>query len=238
MVQVVIHANPALENQRWPAAAMQRGLQKHGVDCIVTGSRTLTGDVQIVQGPWYCLDHWQKRSGEHRVLYLDRCFYGRPDEDVSIGWLRPDGSRDFRNGGAAVPKGTLPRLKPSKEARRCAIVFADFGEDCTAKVQEARQRFDSVFFRPHPSQDRSTPVMTLRGDLCGVWGIGDVAIGHSSTVLVDAKINGLSVESTDPRHVVHDCGDDRESWLARLSWAQWSRDELEHGDWVEHLCIT
>jgi hypothetical protein len=132
-------------------------------------------------------------------------------------------------------KGSLPKLRAKKRSRRAAIVFGDYGRDMTDAVLEARQTYQSVFFRPHPAKEQKSPVMTLRGPLEALWAIGDVAIGHSSTVLVDAEINGLQVISSDPLHVVQGAEDDRQLWLNRLSWAQWSHSELMNGDFWEHL---
>ena len=236
MVSVVIHTNLALDNQKETAGWLKAGLAAHGIKAEITADKTKKADVQIVQGNWYCLNYWQPHSDTNRVLYLSRCFYGSPRFDISLGWLRPDGSRDFVNDGIADPKGTLPRVKRAKDRRRCAIVFCDYGKDHTEQVQEARMKYDSVFCRPHPAQKRETPVMAI-GDLEACWALGDVALGHSSTVLVDAVINGLHAESTDPRHVIHKCNGDRERWLAWLSWANWNYTELIAGDWVEHFNV-
>ena len=234
MASVVIHTNTGLQNQRECAAWLAEGFKRHGVTVDVTADRCRPADVQVVQGPWYCLDYWQPRSADHRVLWLNRCFYGDGRFDLSLGWLRPDGSRDFRIDGAADAKGTLPELKPRKERDRCAVVFADYGRDPRPDVIEARQNYQAVFFRPHPQQDVDTKAITLKCPLSHVWELGDVAIGHSSTVLVEAEINGLKVISSDPLHVVHHDGD-RQAWLNRLSWAQWNHEELQRGEFWEHL---
>lgn len=229
---MVIHTNLNLPNQVETAGWLQEGFRRHGIDAEVTGDRYKSSTIHVVQGPWYCYDHW---LGEPNVLWLDRCFYGHPRFDVSLGWLRPDGSRDFKNHGMAVPRASLPVLKKQKPTRRCAVVFADYGEDCKEKVKQARREYDSVFFRPHPADNKNdTPVMTLKGDLEAVWEIADVAIGHSSTVLVEAMINGLYVESSDPLHVCQGVTD-REQWLTNLSWAQWDHEALKRGEFWEHL---
>lgn len=233
-MKVCIHTNSHLPNQVETAGWLKAGFAAHGIDAEITADKTKDADVQVVQGNWYCLDYWQPRSDKSRVLYLSRCFFGSPRFDVSMGWLRPDGSRDFVNDSVADPKGTLPRVKRVKEGRRSAIVFYDYGKDHSEQVQDARLRFDSVFCRPHPAQNRETPAMNIR-DLDACWALGDVALGHASTVLVDAVINGLHVESTDPRHVIHKLNGDRERWLAWLSWAQWNYTELVAGDFWSHL---
>lgn len=234
MVSVVIHTNPGLPNQRDCAAWLKSGFQKHNIDAEITGNRTAQADVVIAQGPWYAYTEALERSKTAPTLWLNRCFLGHYYNDLSLGWLRPDGSRDFKF--KDEPHFTPPELKPRKTRRRCAIVFGDYGEDCTELAREARREYDSVFFRPHPSSSMSeTPVMTLKGDLEAVWAIGDVAIGKGSTVLVDAEINGLHVDCRDPLSVVHHDGMSRERWLNRLTWADWHKTELQSGAFWEHL---
>jgi len=234
MVSVVIHSNPNLANQRETADWLQQGFKRHGIAADITADKYAAADVHVVQGPWYCYKEWMPKSATHRVLWLNRCFYGHSRFDISLGWLRPDGTRDFRNDGATVGKGTLPELRPRKSAGRCAVIFADYGLDMYEAVEQAKLTYQSVFFRPHPAQEQDTRAMTLRGPLEAVWSLADVAIGHSSTVLVEAEINGLQVVSSDPTHVVHHDGD-REAWLNRLSWAQWNHGELMNGDFWSHL---
>lgn len=232
MVSVVIHTNPALENQRETARWLKAGFKQHGIRAEITPDKKKPGDVHVVQGPWYCYQEWLGKPG---VLWLNRCFYGHPRFDVSLGWLRPDGSRDFKNHGMAASNGPLPSLCPWKDQRRCAVVFGDYGRDASEDVRQARWDYDSVFFRPHPAQHQETPVITLKCDLVGVWALGDVAIGHASTVLVEAMIQGLHVISSDPLHVCQGV-EDRTKWLTDLSWAQWSHEQLKSGDFWEHLC--
>lgn len=242
MVSVVIHTNPALANQRETAAWLKQGFSRHGITADITASRTQEADVQVVQGPWYCFDYWRERADTHRVLWLNRCFYGHHRFDLSLGWLQPDGSRDFRNHGAMDGHGRLPTLKAIKDARRCAVIFADYGQrDIAERVAELRQTWNgSLYFRPHPQQqDVSVKAITLKCPLEQVWSLADVAIGHSSTVLVEARINGLQIDCSDPLNVVNEHPEDRETWLRELSWAQWSahddNPELQRGDFWSHL---
>jgi len=229
---VVIHTNLHLPNQVECADVLKAGFNTHGITAHVTGSKTQAGDIHVIQGPWYCYSEW---VGKPNVLWLNRCFYGCAKSIISLGWLKPDGSRDFRNQEKTECKGTLPALQPIKERRRCAVVFADYGRDMSEELALARRAYDSVWFRPHPADAQITPYLPLRGDLEAIWGLADVAVGHSSTVLVDAMINGLHVISTDPLHVTQHVTD-RDDWLTKLSWAQWSLDEIRRGEFWEHLC--
>jgi hypothetical protein len=230
LVSVVAHLNPYLPHQVEHGEMLRQGFKRHGIELDVTADKLKAGDVHIVSGPWYALEEWK---GEPNVLWLDRTFYGDAHDIISLGWLNPDGSRDFRNADKTEAKGELPELKPRKENKGAAIVFGDYGRDMHPECYLAR-KFDRCYFKPHP-QDASqkSPFMTLRCSLNIALEMADVAIGHASTVLVDAEIAGLHVISTDSRHVVHNR--DRTEWLKRLSWAQWSLTELEDGSFWEHL---
>lgn len=230
-MRIVIHANLSLPNQTESAGWLQQGFRAKGIDAEITGDKTSSADIHVVQGPWYCLKEW---TGQPNVLFLDRCFYGHPRWDISLGWLNADGSRDFRHKGKAKPKGEPPELKPLKPYRGSCVVFADYGQD--PDINAARKLHPRVYYRPHPRDtERKVNAIPLRGDLDGVWGLCDTAIGHSSTVLVEAVLNGLHVTSTDPRHVIQGHAD-RERWVTELTWCQWNFEELKRGDFVEHLC--
>jgi hypothetical protein len=72
--------------------------------------------------------------------------------------------------------------------------------------------------------------------LADMWQRCDVAIGGTSTILVEAVINGLHIKQCDPLHVCHEMGD-RAQWLTDLSWAQWNYETgIITGDFWEHLC--
>jgi hypothetical protein len=231
MVSVVAHINPHLPHQVEHGEVLRQGFERHGVTLDVTADKTKAGDIHIVSGPWYALNEWQ---GKPNVLWLDRTFYGDAHDIISLGWLNSDGSRDFRNADKTEGKGVLPELKPLKPRKGTAIVFGDYGRDMSMECALAR-KFDRCYFKSHPQDSQQTsPFNTLRCPLNVVMELADVAIGHSSTVLVDAEIAGLHTISTDPRHIVHNS--DRTAWLKRLSWAQWSLEELSNGDFWEHLC--
>ena len=234
MQKIVIHSNPHLENQIESSGWLKQGFERHGLDYEVTADKHKPADIHVVQGPHYAFNEW---LGKPNVIWLDRCFYGHHRFDLSIGWLNPDGSRDFKNKNKTAGKGDLPELKPQKTKRDCAIVFGDFAMDPKPLVQYARREFGRTYYKPHPAeQGQVSPVLAPKWTLEQCWAIGDVAVGHSSTVLAEAMLNGLHVHSTDPNHVCQDVGTNRESWLNRLSWAQWNHFEIVNGDFWEHLC--
>jgi len=227
---VVIHSNPNLANQIESSQWLKQGFERHGLECEITADRHKAGDVHVVQGPHYALDEWY---GKPNVIWLDRCFYGDSRYDLSIGWLRPDGSRDFRNADKTEPNGDWPRLKPRKKQNKRAMIFTDYGQLSLSMWQWAEGKYEVLEHRAHPAEHPEES----RAPLEAIWERMDVAIGHSSTVLVQAVINGLEVISFDPRHVVQDLDGDRQAWMTRLSWAQWHYKQIINGDWIDHLCI-
>ena len=232
MVSVVIHSNLYLANQVESAGWLKQGFDRHGLDCEVTSDRRQPADIHVVQGPWYAWNQW---LGQDNVIWLDRCFYGHHRFDLSIGWLKPDGSRNFKNQNMQAGKGKLPELKPPKKGRDCAVVFGDYGMHPKHLVEYSRLHFGRTYYKPHPADTGQVSlVLAPKWTLEQCWAIADVAVGHSSTVLVEAELNGLYVYTTDPYHVCQDISD-REQWLIDLSWAQWSFEEIVNGDFWEHL---
>ena len=221
MGKIVIHANPSLAHQgRW-AQAFKESLP----DAVITNSRTLAGDIHIINGPHYCYKHW---LGKPNVLMIDRAYWGDPD-CVSIGWLQADGGRIFANGPHRRP---LPLLKRWKEYRGSACVFAGFREDISNLVKKARSVFDRVYCRHHPQDIRQSKLMELSGPLDSVWELCDVAIGTRSTVLYEAVFNGLATIG-DIGSVASDWESlrrpDRSEWLHELSYRQFHITEVRNG---------
>lgn len=234
MVRVVIHSNPALPNQIESAGWLRKGFLRHGVDAIVTPDRTMAGDVHVIQGPHYAYKEW---LGKSNVLFLNRCFWGHPRYTLSIGWLNTDGTRNFQ--WSDTPRRSIPDLKEMKPEKRpieqCAVYFGDFGEDPTNRIRETLKKYGRTYYKPHPADKRQSIVLSPDWTLNEIWEIADVAVGGASTVLIDALVNGLHVDCWDEKNVVsQDC--DRETLMARLSWADWSHLEIQRGDFWEHLC--
>jgi hypothetical protein len=227
LVKIVIHSNPGLANQIESSGWLKSGFERHGLDCEVTADRYKPADVHVVQGPHYAWDEW---LGKENVIWLDRCFYGSSRFDLSIGWLNADGSRDFKNKGMAAGNGDLPELKTMKPHQESAVVFADYGKMDQARHWEvdARSKYFPVHLRFHPADMQSIY------PLADMWQRCDVAIGGTSTILVEAAINGLHIKQCDPLHVCHEMGD-RAQWLTDLSWAQWNHTEIINGNFWEHL---
>jgi len=230
VAQVVIHSNPHLANQIESAGWLKQGFEACGEKVEITAERRKGGDIHVVQGPHYALNDWY---GKENVIWLDRCFYFDSRYDLSIGWLNSDGSRDFKNQNKTQPNGPLPELKPLKKTQDRAIVFTDYGQRPDSMMAWAKGRYKVLEHRPHPAERPEQSCAALGS----IWSRFEVAIGHSSTVLVEAAIRGLEVVSFDPRHVCQGLKTMyRKPWLTKLSWAQWHFDTgIQSGDFWEHL---
>lgn len=233
-MKIAIHTNPGLHNQRQYGSWLAEGFRKHGLTATVTGDKTQEADIHVIQGPHYAYHEW---LGKPNVLWLNRCYYGHDFNDVSLGWLRADGTRDFMP--KDEPHGVLPELQPMKDTDGDwegyplgCVVFADYGglREADHWAVDARHAGLSVYVRAHPA-DTGRYFYSLDE----MWARCAYAVGGQSTVLVDAVINGLHTTAHDPKHVVQGYEDDRAGWLARLSWANWNFNEIRNGDFWEHL---
>lgn len=230
---VLMHYNSRLAHQVRHAEAFKAA----GVE--VTPSPEGEADIHIVSGPYFALPRWREHPN---VILLDRAFYGDP-EYISLGWLNPDGSRQFALGDAARFK---PELRPWKtwnfgECR--ALVLPDYEQDSAELEAICENRFDHVTVRRHPAEkglkSGEQPEVSLASQLAD----HDVAIGHSSTALFEAVVAGLPTICLDPKNVVAEVAQtdpeklllrpDRQAWLHRVSWMQWNHDEF--GEALEHL---
>lgn len=188
---------------------MAAGFQAHGLKGRVTADRAAGGDVHVVLGPHYARDWW---IGQHpNVLYLDRCYYRGDPAHVSLGWLRPDGGREWQ-----VGTGREPPPVPPPPPGRGRVFLADFAGP--------QQIVDADYCRTHPA--RQAPAQPLEAVLARYH----TAIGYRTSALVTAALAGLVVECRWPPHLVN-----RPDWREVLPYADWSREEIARGEAWEHL---
>jgi hypothetical protein len=135
-------------------------------------------------------------------------YKGDPDH-VSLGWMNERGGRKFHKGHGRLAVEPMP-LKTGKRS----IFLSDY----KGPVYQA----DTI--RPHPCEQ--TPVGTLQKALQA----HDIAIGHTTTALVDAALMGLQTVSHDPDHILN-----QPDWPELLPWADWHHSEITNGDAWEHL---
>lgn len=228
--QVIIHTNPKLKHQVQWAEFLRAGIEACGDVPIVTNSRTMEGDIHIVQGPHYAKRQWQ---GHPRVVLLDRCFYGDAFEHVSLTWMDASGAKMLPE--AAPEDRPKPKTKAWKTQHEAALVLADYGQDISAQISQARKIFDRVYARHHPADRRPPPALNLQGHLKTALSIVDVVIGHATTALIAAVIEGRPSICTSPENAAWEVTShefdaplflgDRGAWLNRLSYAQWHMSE-------------
>lgn len=255
-VEVTIHTNPAMDHQiRW-ARLLREGFEVHGHDAQIRMSREGGGGVHVVIGPNYALEQWAEADD---VLFVDRCFFGDPQEQVTIGWLRPDGTRDFMNEDSMPDRWRMHgvAMKPwQSNPGGHSLVLADRTSDWTPyrDIIESRleQDFD-VMLRVHPTQRAPEDLrhLELIGDYLAIDGTHDESfigadhfIAFATSTAVTAIMGGLPGFTLDKRNgawpvTAHDLRSvirpKRASWCYDLANAQWACEEIRSGKACTHL---
>lgn len=248
---VVVHTNQGLSHQVEWAQCFKEGFAQHGIDALITPSRTAEGDVQVVLGPHYAYREW---LGKNNVLYLDRCLYGPTEHWCTLGWLRPDGSRDFMNGRKDLRRWSqhcqqlgMRLEQPALVRRTKALIMGDYDEDEVAFQRvmiQCREHHYEPELRRHPLRVgrrhvHGDPDTTLEAALEDVG----LVIGWRSTALILPVLKGIPVICLDGRNPVAGAARDsftapmphREKWAAEAAWTQWHSDELRSGEFWRHL---
>ena len=190
------------------------GLKRHGLELDITDQIYREADVHIVSGNHYAKVAWR---GHPRTIWVDKRFYKegpkpdgmKSDPYVSLGWLTEMGGRDFQVGTGK----RVPDVKPRKMGNR-SIFLAEYG----GHIDEA----DTI--RLHPMAE--TPSETLEEALSR----HDIAIGYTSTALVQAALEGLRIDCRDPDGVMN-----KPNWLQLLPYVDWHYTEIESGEAWAHL---
>ena len=208
----IIHINPCLDHQVRYGEALKKGFSRHGIKSEVSNKANTPGDIHVVMGPWFALNHWR----HSKTLYLDRAYWGDP-KCVSVHWLE-GGEKVFTNNPSYRKH---PDTKPYKSGDR-TIYLADY-DDKAGSIKG----YSSV--RYHPARD--IPKRSLAKDIQ----THDVAVGRRTTALVDAAIAGLKVKTADVHSPIYPISGKvsyvlRDQWLINLAWHNWSLLEIENGE--------
>lgn len=166
--------------------------------------------MHVVLGPHYAKRQWRDHP---RVILLDRCYYRGDPEHVSLGWMRPDGGRDWW-----VGEGRSPPVIMNEAGERGTIFL------CDHSAASVSGHYDAI--RMHPTHSPA-PEMALEDQLRHFA----KAVGLRTSALVTAALMGLEVESCWPPHILN-----HDNWLRILPYADWSEDEIAAGDAWAHLC--
>ena len=203
--RVAIHANPALKHQRDYAEALAAGFRRHGLNAAATDLRRTGADLHVCIGPWYAL---RENAGE-RLIYADRAYWGDP-ECVSLHWY--DGGKVFDWSPSDRPRPRMAEMK----GPGTTVYICDFSETPPSG-------FDEVRCHPawHPNRESLSAVLERHSR----------AVGGVSTAMVEAALQGLSVDTSSERSPVYPLaqGVDRGLWLAGLSNHNWALSEIESG---------
>lgn len=148
--------------------------------------------------------------------------------------------------------------QPYKTSNKTAILFGQCpGDKALARIQisyekflrdvyrVASSNFTRVIYRPHPQSLVKISQATMHlGSLERALELADVGITYSSTAAIDCLFAGVpcivlgaysiarEVSSQSFDHVIRP---DRTNWINKLSYAQWTHEELESGEAWEVL---
>lgn len=213
-MDVTFHINETQPHQVEHAQWFRKGLEAHGIQLKITSCIIEPADIHIVSGPHYAASYWAKHN---HVIAIDRCYYRDSDKpsgmasmpDISIGWLRRDGGRQFTIGSGR----TAPYIKASG-AGQGRIFLADYSGPTV----------DADGVRLHPS--RAGKQRGLIDDLRRYH----TAIGFRTSALVTAGLEGLEIDCRDKRNIMSE-----PNWLELLPYADWNYKEIESGGAWQHL---
>ncbi len=107
-----------------------------------------------------------------------------------------------------------------------------------AAVEVRKHVGHEIYFRPHPLQNIQTSLPQKSGDLANALAHAHLVVTYNSNSGVDAILAGCPVVAYDRGSMVYDLAShdgsykvpaDRGDWLQRISYCQWSRDEILTG---------
>ena len=213
-MEVVNIINPNLRNQRETGKWIERGCQAAGINCTTTNDPRAEGDITVVHGPNYAL------SGKQgNVLWLDRCWYGHPEEWVTLGWKRSETVRAYLVGDAKrfhihEDMGVV-ELEPERK-ERTVIALDDYPQNLKGSGLEWDE------YRGHPAREQHSEPLgaAMRRHGAAIVGMG--------TCGAQAKLAGLHVTSVDNDNIINTFLP-RQVWAEQLAWTQYHWRELESG---------
>lgn len=229
----VVHANPSLRNQTLYAEHLKQGFERLDRKCILTTNRNYDGDIHVCIGPHYALRDCIGKP----TIYIDRCLWGDDLDFVTIGWLNSKGYMLYPVGqDDSRPKPSVNNWIVPRETLNILYCF-DYGPYPLETFQPLAKQYN-VTARPHPATKKDQPPLLkhMEGK--------DVVIGHRTSALVTAAINGYPVVCFDEgnavspvaaRDILNLVYPDRTQWLNNLSYAQWSGAEIKTGAALEYV---
>jgi len=212
---IVFHYNPNLIHQIEHASWFDDCLKPFDIRYMATPNIHAPGDIHIISGPHYALDYWHKHPN---VLMIDRAYLPnhqiasskwKSEEWLSIGWLNPEGDRDY-------PQTMLrDELEIAERPISDKTVFlADYdGPVCEA---------DTI--RWHPVEKTSDE--SLHDCLRRHY----KAIGFRTTAFISAALEGLEIECLNSSHILN-----KPNWQELLKFTDWNFNDIQSGEAWAHL---
>lgn len=227
-MDITIHAEPNIDWQRKRANDMAIGLRRIGHKPTLTRSRVRTSDAPAILYGTTCWRDIEAAPGDW--LLVDRACVGNPDY-VQLVW-----NGHGRRGDHKVPPSydgsrwndLGVEIKPWQTGSK-VVLCGQTESYCDLDLEEWYKSQKATHFRKHPAGDNPTRLPAWDS-----WDDVGKAIVLNSSVAVDAMINGVKAEVTDPGSMAY-------GWMRRdfllpwLAWTQWSWDEIRDGEPVRHL---
>lgn len=226
-------------HQKQAQLALEAGLRRHGAQALGANAVACWG--------WRVGK--QHRARGRDVLVLERGYLGDRFVWTSIAWNGLNGRGTFPDypddGGARFRRLGLD-VKPWSGGSYVLIAgqvpgdMALGGRDLRPWYAEQARRASIEFglpakFRPHPLAHRRGPVRPVpgaemvEGDMAAALAGAAVVLTFNSNLGVDALVAGKRAECADVGSMIWGVCD-REAWLHRLAWKQWTLDEIRSGE--------
>lgn len=252
-------ATRGMEHQRRWGLLLEEGLAAWGVAPVrIDAGAAVTTKVVACWG-WRVGETYRAKG--HEVLVAERGYIGDRFEWTSLGWNGLNGRADFgvvrgglRRGFGVpvqpwrpVPGGPLRVLMLGQVRGDMALRGA--GVNYEAWLAETARRIRAaghmLLWRPHPKdQDLTIAADRAPGTLEDAFAATDIAVTFNSNSATDAVMAGLPCLTGDmgamawavtARPGEGPIAPDRTDWLRRMSWCQWSDEEIATGAALAHI---
>lgn len=256
-MQVTVMANPRAPHQVQAAEALCDGLRAAGHEARYTTSRRATTRLVAC---WGWRKGQELRHRGHDVLVMERGYLGDREVWHSLGWNGLNGRATFNESMADPERFRFHhghRAQPWKDGGDYVLLIGQVPGDMSLAgkdlrkwyadtASEAREHYGlPVVFRQHPVALERGLFMEVpgveqdAGDLGSALESAAVVVTWNSNTAVDAVLAGVPAITYDRGSVAwevtgHAIGaeqkPDREDWLARLAWKQWTLAEMASGE--------
>lgn len=239
--------------------AAAEGLKRHGVAVRFCTHSDGRADFTLCWGMGRARRHI---APGHRVLLMERGYIGERMKWTSLAWDGLNGRGDFCLPELAMPERFARHftMRAWKSGGDFVMIAGQVpgdaslqGCDLTKWYASAAEQAAAAYrlpvrFRPHPVAVRRglhrSGVEAVSGPIEKVLERCAVLVTWNSNAAVDAVLAGVPAVTMDPGAMAwpvtgHTIGElarpDRTEWANRLSWCQWSMDELAAGGWWERM---